>query len=69
MKLDEDERMELAAKLMDTVDPETEERYAGAWAAEIGERERQLDSGEVQAIPWDEARKTIRSRGDVDETS
>ena len=63
MALDESERAELAAKLMDTLDPEIDTGYTEAWEAEIRERERQLDSGEVRAIPWEQARKMIEGGG------
>lgn len=68
MKLNEAERIELAERLLDNVDSEKDSDYSQAWEAEIRERERQLDSGEVQAIPWEEVRKMMRTDGATDET-
>jgi len=32
-----------------------------AWCAEIAERLREIDAGEVETVPWTEARKRIVS--------
>jgi putative addiction module component (TIGR02574 family) len=66
LTLSESERAELAAKLLDTLDPESDEGYAQAWEAEIRTRVEELDSGKVQAVPWQTAREMIR-QGDADE--
>lgn len=69
MALDEDEREELAARLMGTLEPSTDPAYVAAWEAEIKKRIEELDSGEVQAIPWEQARLIIRrGGGNVEET-
>jgi putative addiction module component (TIGR02574 family) len=33
--------------------------YAAEWAAEIAKRSAELDSGEVETIPWEEVRKEL----------
>ena len=35
---------------------------AEAWRAEIYRRLQQIDSGAVQPIPWEDARRRLRSR-------
>ena len=63
MQLDEFERAELAVKLMDTLDAPVDAGYDEAFEIEIRERIRQLDSGELQAIPGDEAKKMMFGEG------
>ena len=63
MQLDESERAELAVKLMDTLEASVDTGYDEAWLTEISERERQLETGEVQAIPWEEAKKMMFGDG------
>ena len=60
MSLDDAERAELAAKLLDTLEPGNDADYAAAWQAEIEQRLSDLDSGKVQPVPWDQARQLIR---------
>jgi putative addiction module component (TIGR02574 family) len=66
MALDDAERAELAARLLDTLDPAVESDYARAWAAEIEDRVRDLDQGQVTAIPWELARGMIRQGADAE---
>ena len=60
MALNDAERAELAAKLIETLDPDADTDYATAWEAEIERRLAELDSGTVRAIPWEQARRLIR---------
>jgi putative addiction module component (TIGR02574 family) len=39
-----------------------DENAEQAWRTEIALRVRDLDSGAVQSIPWDEVRRQLRSR-------
>jgi putative addiction module component (TIGR02574 family) len=66
MALSEQERAEMAARLIDTLDLTEDADYVPAWEAEIRDRLKGLDTGVVEAIPWSEARATIR-RGGADE--
>jgi len=56
-------RARLAAELLGSLDDDDsdvdEAEHAAAWGTEIAERLRQVDSGEVQAVPWSEARRRI----------
>lgn len=60
--LSEGERAELAGLLLDSIEGEPEEGVEAAWAEEIERRIRQLDSGEVATIPWEEVRAKLFAR-------
>jgi len=51
----------LLASLEEACDPDAEER----WREEIASRLREIDSGAVELITWDEARRRLRSRQGV----
>ena len=57
--LDASDRTELVGLLIDSLDPETEQGADAAWIQEIDRRARELDSGTVQAIPWEIARERL----------
>jgi putative addiction module component (TIGR02574 family) len=57
--LDEKERASLAARLIESLDTETEEGVEAAWLAEVERRMEELDSGKVQSIPWEELRARL----------
>ena len=59
MKLDPDERAALTGLLIESLDPESEEGVEEAWIAEIERRMAELDSGTVQAVPWQELRARL----------
>src|SRR5438105_9239052 len=59
LNLPERERADLAARLIDSLDPAQDEAADAAWAAEIQRRMDELDKGLVQPIPWEEARRMI----------
>jgi len=63
LKLSEEERLEIAARLYESVekwaDPEAEE----AWAREIERRMKLVDSGQTTAVPWEEARRQMMEGG------
>ncbi len=48
----------LISSLDQQVDPAVEE----AWREEIFQRLEQIDSGAVQLVPWEDARRRLRSR-------
>lgn len=59
MTLPVDERANVAAELLASLDEESGEDPAAveaAWAAEIEKRARRVMSGESQGIPWDDVR-------------
>jgi len=61
--LPESERATLAGLLIESLeqapDPDVEE----AWAVEAERRWREIESGSVQTIPWEEVRAKLYRRG------
>ena len=53
------ERADLAATLIDSLDEREDDAVEEAWAGEIQQRMRDVESGAVKTIPWSEARKRI----------
>ena len=60
--LPESDRAELAGRLLDSLESERDEGVEAAWAEEIERRIRQIDSGEVKTIPWEEVRAKLYAR-------
>jgi putative addiction module component (TIGR02574 family) len=60
--LPEADRAELAGRLLDSLESERDEGVEAAWAEEIERRIRQIDSGEVKTIPWEEVRAKLYAR-------
>ncbi|MEO8496967.1 MAG: addiction module protein [Planctomycetota bacterium] len=59
LHLPDSERAELAALLIESLDPAVDQEVDEAWDAEIKRRVNELDSGAVTAVPWPEARRMI----------
>ena len=59
LSLSDRERAELAARLIESLDRDTDEATDAAWDAEIKSRIEELDNGKITAIPWPEARRMI----------
>jgi putative addiction module component (TIGR02574 family) len=64
LKLPEQERADVAARLIESLDPKGDTDVEAAWDAEIQRRIKELESGSVRTIPWPEARRIIV--GDAD---
>jgi putative addiction module component (TIGR02574 family) len=62
MKLDPHERGTLIRPLIEALDAETEEGVEDTWRAEVERRMAELDSGSVEAIPWEEVRARLYRR-------
>ena len=62
LALPEAERAEIAASLIRSLDPETDEDVNAAWASEVQRRVEAIDRGEVRLIPWDDVMQELRSR-------
>ena len=60
MKLAPNERADLADKLWLSVNTKTE--VDAAWEAEIARRIQQIDSGEVECIPWETVMAELRAK-------
>ncbi|HJS90785.1 MAG TPA: addiction module protein [Steroidobacteraceae bacterium] len=61
LELDYSDRAELAALLVDSLDPSVEEGVAGAWMEEVERRAASMDAGTIQTIPWHTVRARLRS--------
>lgn len=64
LHLPDSERAELAAWLIESLDPNVDREVDKAWDAEIKRRIEELDSGTVAAVPWPEARRRILGLSD-----
>ena len=65
LALPPEERADLAATLLDSLDEQEDEGVEQAWAEEIERRIKEVESGHVQMIPWSEARRRLRARLDA----
>jgi len=61
LRLSEEERGELAQKLLLSLDSPSETEISEAWLAEANRRARELDEGLVLPIPAEEVRKKAMS--------
>ncbi len=61
-QLPESERAELAGRLLESLHGKPDEDVEAAWAEEIERRVRQIDTGEVKTIPWEEVRAKLYAR-------
>jgi putative addiction module component (TIGR02574 family) len=59
MRLDPEERATLMRLLIETLDAEAEEGVEDAWRIEVERRMAALDSGAVEAVPWEELRARL----------
>jgi putative addiction module component (TIGR02574 family) len=64
LKLPPAARAALAESLIDSLDQDVGENAEEAWKSEIALRVRDLDSGAVQTIAWDDVRRQLRTRFD-----
>ena len=61
VQLSQNDRAELAGRLLETLEGEPEEGVEAAWAEEVERRIRQIDAGEVETIPWKEVRAKMHA--------
>ena len=61
LHLSEEERAELAQKLLLSLDAPAMDEIEEDWLIEAGRRAREIDEGIVQPIPADEVRKKARA--------
>ena len=57
LRLDEQDRAEVAARLLDSLEQEDAEE--DAWVAELERRAVELESGKVQGIAWEDLRERL----------
>jgi putative addiction module component (TIGR02574 family) len=64
LQLEQQDRVELAKLLIDSLDPAAEQDVEAAWVREIDRRTAELDAGTAETIPWETVRARLRtSRG------
>lgn len=63
LDLGQEERAEVAAALLESLEPEVDENEIElAWRAEVRRRVESIDRGEVQRIPWESVRDELLAR-------
>jgi putative addiction module component (TIGR02574 family) len=60
LELEQSDRAELAAQLIDSLDPGSDENVEQAWMQELDRRVAELNSGDARTIPWDVVRQRLR---------
>ena len=59
LKLPPEARAALAGSLLDSIDETVDPDLEAEWEREISTRLEELDSSDVKAVPWSEARRII----------
>lgn len=62
LSLPAETRAALAAKLIESLDETVDPDAEALWAQEIHRHLKEIDDGQVQAIPWSEVRASILRR-------
>jgi putative addiction module component (TIGR02574 family) len=62
LDLDEEERVELVAVLLDSLEPEMDEAESVRWDEELRRRSAEMTSGVVRGVPWSEVRARLAQR-------
>jgi putative addiction module component (TIGR02574 family) len=63
LDLDESERAEMAAALLESLEPSVDEReIEQAWRDEVRRRVAAADSGQAELIPWEQVRDQLLAR-------
>lgn len=59
LSLNERDRAELIAALIESLDSEVEDGVEETWRIEVERRAKELESGAVQSIPWEVVRERL----------
>jgi len=59
-QLPDDDRAVLAARLIETLEPATDQDAEGAWAQEIRRRLDEYRAGRTKTLEWDEVRARLQ---------
>ncbi len=62
LDLPESDRAEIAAALLESLEPPAEADVETAWREEVARRVAAIDAGEVQMIPWEQVREELFTR-------
>lgn len=65
LTLSEEDRSDLTALLLASLEVQADPGEEAAWVAEIERRAADLESGAVRGIPWEEVRATLRGGTDA----
>ena len=65
LKQPETDRARIAEALIASLDIPTDKEIERAWQAEIDKRLREIDSGAVKCLPWEEVRDRLYRNADV----
>jgi len=68
-QLEQHERIEIIKALIETLDPESTDDPAdilSAWQEEVKQRSKELRSGEVTSVPWDQVKDDADKLFDAD---
>lgn len=63
MALDDQGQARIYQKLREKIEISTDPEYVQAWEAEIRARLKEIDSGDAEMLPWDDALKMIKRDG------
>jgi putative addiction module component (TIGR02574 family) len=66
LALPEEQRAEMADRLLESLPAEVTSQLHPAWRAELKRRAAQVDSGEVTPVPWEEVRRRAWEAVDKD---
>jgi putative addiction module component (TIGR02574 family) len=61
-QLSENERAELAGRLIQSLEGPPDPNVEATWAEEVERRIREIDEGKVETIPWEQVRAELFSR-------
>ena len=64
LKLPDDERAEMAASLIDSLDNVIDSAVEASWESEIQRRLSDFNNGSVSTVPWPDARRLILKDAD-----
>lgn len=63
LELDETERAEVAAALLESIEPRADEHeIETAWREEVRRRVAAIESGKAELIPWEKVRNQLFAR-------
>ena len=60
--LTEEERADIVASLVESLDPPVDADAESVWQQEIARRATQLDSGKAKTIPWKKIQSQVSAR-------
>jgi putative addiction module component (TIGR02574 family) len=60
LALTPEERADVAATLLESLDEQEDDGVEEAWAREIERRIQDVESGRVKTVPWSEVRRRLR---------